>query len=123
MQTPKAAIPDHRPHTGPRGTYGLQEPPSLGTQRLSTAKASVLGHPKSTPTWAITQLTSVQPQGPFQPSEREGKQLQPGLWAAGHWWAVVCGQLSRGARCPENPQSMAFSFHLISPPTSAAPSA
>lgn len=70
VQTPEAAIPDHWPHTGPRRTDRLQEPPSLETQKLSTTKASVLGHPKSTPTWAITQLTSVQPQGPVSSPPR-----------------------------------------------------
>lgn len=100
--TPRSAHPrplaPHRPHTDVQ----RQEPPSLGSQRFSTTKASVVGHPKSIPTWAIMQLTLVQPPGPVSSPPRgkvsssgrgTGQPGPGGLYSL--WPAVPRGKVPR----------------------------
>lgn len=87
----------HRPHTDVR----RQGPPSLGTQRLPITKASVVGHPKSIPTWAVMQLTLVRPPGPVSSPPR-GKVSAPAgapgsraLVGYSLWPAVPRGKVPR----------------------------
>lgn len=101
-QTPRSAHPrplaPHRPHTDVQ----RQEPPSLAARGFPTTKASVVGHPQSIPTWAIMELTLVQPPGPVS-SPLRGKVSgsgrgtgQPGPGALYSLWpAVPRGEVAR----------------------------
>lgn len=106
VQAPGAFLPrdpEAPPHES-KGPRSPQKPPHLGRYTAGLDPAS------RTCVWA---------------PERDGGQLQPGHPAAGTRWAAVRGQpvpRGEGGRWPRSPQSMAFLFHLISPPLSAGPS-